>query len=86
MKREVSLTVYFRKGVDNYIVAECPQIPGCMSQGKTLAEAKKNIKNAIHACLEVILEDALPRRPHINTHHFLQRELVTVKSFQLSGL
>ncbi len=34
------------------IVAECPAIPGCVSQGKTEAGALANIREAIEACLE----------------------------------
>ena len=34
-------------------VAKVLNLPGCMSQGKTLKEMKKNIKDAIDACLEV---------------------------------
>ncbi|MFA5779372.1 MAG: type II toxin-antitoxin system HicB family antitoxin [Elusimicrobiota bacterium] len=49
--------VFFVKGEDGYIVAECPAIPGCVSQGKTLKEAKKNIKEAIELCLECYKED-----------------------------
>ena len=48
-------------GEDGYIVAECLNIPGCMSQGKTEAEALENIEDAIKACLSVIMEDALAR-------------------------
>ncbi|MEW6557853.1 MAG: type II toxin-antitoxin system HicB family antitoxin [Elusimicrobiota bacterium] len=49
--------VFFIKGEDGYIVAECPAIPGCVSQGKTLQEAKKNIKEAIELCLECYKQD-----------------------------
>ena len=34
------------------IVAECPAIPGCVSQGRTEAEALDNIREAIVGCLE----------------------------------
>ena len=34
------------------IGAECPAIPGCVSQGRTEAEAVENIREAIAACLE----------------------------------
>ena len=34
------------------IVAECPSIPGCVSQGRTEAEALENIREAIVGCLE----------------------------------
>jgi len=53
--------VVFTPGEDGYIVAECVDLPGCMSQGKTEQEALENIEDAIKACLSVILEDALLR-------------------------
>jgi hypothetical protein len=40
-KQEVELTVVFRQGEDGYTVAECLQLPGCMSQGRTQEEATK---------------------------------------------
>ena len=40
-------------GEDGYIVAECPSLPGCVSQGKTKEEALENIKEAIEGILEV---------------------------------
>ncbi len=40
-------------GEDGFIVAECPSLPGCVSQGKTKDEALKNIKEAIEGILEV---------------------------------
>ena len=47
-------------GEDGYWVAECPNLPGCISQGKTKAEAKANIREAIEgyeAALEEIEAD-----------------------------
>ncbi len=41
-------------------VAECPAIPGCVSQGETKSEAMKNIEEAIELCLEVRSERGLP--------------------------
>jgi predicted RNase H-like HicB family nuclease len=41
-------------------VAECPAIPGCVSQGKTKAEALENIREAIEACLDVRAERGMP--------------------------
>jgi antitoxin HicB len=32
---------------DGMFVAECPSLPGCVSQGKTRAEALDNIKDAM---------------------------------------
>lgn len=41
-------------------IAECPSIPGCVSQGKTKKEAEKNIQDAIKECLEVRAEKGMP--------------------------
>ena len=41
-------------------MAECPSIPGCVSQGKTKTEALKNIKEAVALCIEVRAERGLP--------------------------
>ena len=36
---------------NGWIVAECPALPGCVSQGRDEEEALKNIKEAITAWL-----------------------------------
>jgi predicted RNase H-like HicB family nuclease len=36
---------------DGWVVAECPALPGCVSQGKDEKEALENIKEAITAWL-----------------------------------
>jgi predicted RNase H-like HicB family nuclease len=41
-------------------VAECPSIPGCVSQGETKSTALKNVREAIELCLEVRAERGLP--------------------------
>jgi predicted RNase H-like HicB family nuclease len=41
-------------------VAECPSIPGCVSQGATKAEALVQVREAIELCLEVRAERGLP--------------------------
>jgi predicted RNase H-like HicB family nuclease len=45
---------------DGMWIVECPAIPGCVSQGRTKTEAKKNIQKAIKLCLEVRSERGLP--------------------------
>ncbi len=44
--------VIIEKDEDNFYVVECPLFKGCYSQGKTLDEALKNIKEVILLCLE----------------------------------
>jgi predicted RNase H-like HicB family nuclease len=45
---------------DGAFIAECPSIPGCVSQGKSEEEAERNIKQAIRECLEVRAERGMP--------------------------
>ena len=49
-------------GEDGYWVAECPSLPGCISQGKTKEEAIANIKEAIELYIEDMIEngEAMP--------------------------
>ena len=42
------------------IVAECPAIPGCVSQGCTEDEAMENIREAIMGCLETRAANGMP--------------------------
>ena len=35
-------------------VADCPSLPGCMSQGKTKSQALKNIREAIRGYVKVL--------------------------------
>lgn len=48
----MDLPVILNAGQDGYIVAECPVIPGCISQGRTRREALRNVREAIELCLE----------------------------------
>jgi predicted RNase H-like HicB family nuclease len=47
-------------GEDGYFVAECPSLPGCISQGKTREEAIENIREAIQLYIEVLQEKGQP--------------------------
>lgn len=47
-------------GEDGYWVAECPSLPGCVSQGKTREEAIQNVKEAISCYIHALEEDSLP--------------------------
>ncbi len=44
-------------------VAEVPELPGCVSQGKTLDEAIENIKDAIKGYLHVQAKHGNPYVP-----------------------
>ena len=47
-------------GEDGYWVAECPSLPGCVSQGKSKEDAIANIKEAILGYISALEEDGLP--------------------------
>jgi predicted RNase H-like HicB family nuclease len=44
--------VTLERDEDGFVIAECPALPGCLSQGRTEAEALANIREAIEASLE----------------------------------
>jgi predicted RNase H-like HicB family nuclease len=60
LETTMQFSVTFDRDEDGVWVVECPAIPGCISQGRTKAEAKKNIKKAIKVCLEVRAEKGMP--------------------------
>ena len=56
----MKFTITITRDEDGVYIAECPVIPGCVSQGKTEAEAQANIEDAIKQCLEVRAEMGMP--------------------------
>lgn len=70
------MTIRFRvlisQDEDGVFVAECPNLPGCVSQGKTHAEALANIRDAIEGYLASLQKHGEPVPPSI------QEEIVEV--------
>ena len=50
----MKLVVTIDRDETGMLIAECPAIPGCVSQGRTEEEALANINEAIAACLETV--------------------------------
>lgn len=48
-----NLTVVFERGEQGWWVATCPEIPGAVSQGRTVDEAREMLRDAIELLLEV---------------------------------
>ncbi len=72
---EFSVNVVFREiseGAGRYFVADCLEIPGCVSQGNTLEEVRKNIEDAIQLCLSVLFEDCVRQLMARNTERDLR--------------
>jgi len=56
----MKLLVTLERDETGMIVAECPVIPGCVSQGPTEEEAMANIREAIAGCIEARAEAGMP--------------------------
>jgi len=56
----MKLLVTLEPDESGMLVAECPSIPGCVSQGRTEAEALDNIREAIAGCLEARAANGMP--------------------------
>lgn len=65
--------VVITPGEDGWFVAEVPSLPGCISQGRTRAEAIANIREAIALMVEVLTEQGRPVPEDL-----LDRQLVVV--------
>jgi predicted RNase H-like HicB family nuclease len=51
--------VIFERAGDNYS-AYVPDLPGCITTGKTLDETAQNIKEAISLYIDTLLDDGQP--------------------------
>ena len=49
--------VIIKPGEDGFWLAECPSLPGCISQGQSKKEAIQNIQEAIQGYIEVLQQD-----------------------------
>lgn len=70
----MKLRVIIEQDEDGVYVAECPTLPGCVSQGKTRTEAIENIKDAIRGYLNSLKKHGEPIPPPIS------EEIVEVKA------
>jgi len=55
--------VHLEEDEDGRWVATVPALPGCVSQGRTATEARRNIREAISLHLSALAEDGVPIRP-----------------------
>ena len=58
--------VIIEEDEDGMFVAECPTLPGCISQGKTRKEALTNIKDAIKGYLQSLKKHNEPIPPSVH--------------------
>ncbi len=58
--------IYIEQDEDGMFVAECPSLPGCVSQGSTRSEAMNNIQEAMQGYLESLSKHHEPIPPSIH--------------------
>ncbi len=76
MKNAYQLPILIEKDEDGFYVVECPIFSGCYSQGKTIDEALKNIREVIDLCLEEkenreVLKDFHPQELSFHTFAYV---------------
>jgi predicted RNase H-like HicB family nuclease len=62
----VKYRIFVEQDEDGVFVAECPALPGCISQGNTRGEAVHNITDAIAGYLESLKKHDEPIPPPIS--------------------
>lgn len=62
----MKVRILIEQDEDGIFVAECPSLPGCVSQGKTRKEAVENIQDAIRGYLESLRNRNEPIPPSID--------------------
>ena len=62
----MKLKVIVHADPDGGYWAEVPALPGCVTQGETMAELRANLREAAAACVEV-LQERLVARPSAGT-------------------
>lgn len=71
--KNIQLPVFVEKDEDGFYVVECPLFEGCYSQGNTLDEALKNIKEVV----TLLLEDK-ENKETISSYHPQELSLHTI--------
>lgn len=59
-QEEYSFTTLFEPAEEGGYVVTCPALPGLVTEGDTLAEARAMAKDAIRCYLESLQKDGLP--------------------------
>jgi predicted RNase H-like HicB family nuclease len=84
-KMQLRYLVVIEKGNDNYS-AYAPDVPGCVTTGKTVQETLSNMREALELYFEVTLEDGAPIPIPYSTHaDFVEFEIPTSASTTVRG-
>ena len=80
--KDLQFKVLIEQDEDEVYVASVPELPGCYTQGKTLEEVRKRIKEAIELVLEE--EPELKKEKLLASRqspHFFGIEEITIRSY-----
>lgn len=61
----MKLKAIIHKEGDGGFWGEVPSLPGCYSQGETMPELMKNLREAAQGCLEVLREEGRSPEPEV---------------------
>ena len=59
------LTILFEEGEDGFWIATIPEVPGAFSQGKTKAEARANVIDALYELMAARRDLALKGKKYV---------------------
>lgn len=78
LTHQQSYTIVFEPAEEGGYVVTCPALPGLVTEGDTLAEARERAKAAVRLYLESLIEDGLPIPDGEENPREVLREQVTV--------
>ncbi|MCB9487924.1 MAG: type II toxin-antitoxin system HicB family antitoxin [Deltaproteobacteria bacterium] len=68
-----SYTVLFEPAEEGGYVVHVPALPGCVTQGETLDEAREMAADAIRLYLEVLEDEGRPIPPDVSTPAMIEK-------------
>ena len=72
MSTHLKLTMLIEKGLDGWYVGQIQEIPGVLTQGKTIQETKENLVDALNLYLEAQRDE---RKAEFKGRKFIREEL-----------
>ncbi len=78
--RECIFTVFFEPAAEGGYVVTCPALPGLVTEGDSLAEARRMAQDAIRAYLESLRKDGepIPSDPKLNSEPVKEKIKVAI--------
>jgi predicted RNase H-like HicB family nuclease len=73
-------------GEDNFWVAQCPSLPGCLSPGETREQAVANSKEAIDIYINTLKKDGLPSAQNTASYQIDKKIPARSPAFLISAL